>query len=117
MNNNYKYVYEIDSIAGAVYKSREFDHLSFRAIGRVNNIPSSKARSLYLKAKKLIKVGDFTWMDGLSQKAQTQLLKTEYTNKDSLRNDVVNELIDLEDFPGIGHKVAMEIRRWCVKNT
>ena len=43
-------------------------------------------------------------------------MKSVYKDFGSLYADVVNETVDLEELPRIGHKVAMEIRRWCIKH-
>jgi hypothetical protein len=117
LTNNYLIISKINPLAANVYKSKEEDHLGWREIATKYEITPSEAHALYKNSKRIIKDGDFTWLDGLSQKAITQLLKTNYTTKCSLCSDIRNEVIDLETLPKVGHGIAQEVRRWCVTST
>jgi hypothetical protein len=99
-----------------ILKNRDQDKLSFDKIGKMYGIPSSEALEQYKTLKQIDSEGDYTWLTGLSDRAQNQLKKTPYTNLATLTHDVLSEKVDLEDFSWIGHKVALEIRRWLLKN-
>ncbi len=105
---------EIDPIIADVYKSKKLDCCSYNEIACSFNMLPSKVHLLYTQAKRILREGDFTWMDGLSNHAITQLLKTKYNCAESLKYDVLNGKVDLEEIHNIGHKIAQEIYRWCV---
>lgn len=98
-----------------IIKNRDEDKLSFDKIGKMYGIPSSEAHRQYKALKRIAEEGDYSWLAGLSDRACNQLKKTPYTNLKSLAQDVLSEKVDLEDFSWIGHKVALEIRRWLIK--
>lgn len=58
--------------------------------------------------------GDMTWLDGLSSMAKRRIINADYRELKPLIDDVTEEKIDLEEFDRVGHKIAQEIRRWCV---
>ena len=96
-----------------IYKAKEECNLNFVDIGEMYRIPSSVAKELYLKARSLRTNGDYSWLEGLSNRAVNQIKKTRYIDFNSLCYDVLNDLVDLQDYPWIGKKVAVEVRRWC----
>ena len=53
-------------------------------------------------------------MHGLSVRAKHQIIDAGYTGLDQLYRDVLEGDVDIERLPNIGHKSAMEIRRWCL---
>ena len=96
-----------------VYRLKTGQKLTIRQISKVLDITPREAQDSLVQAKKILRGVDDTWMNGLSQRAKTQLIKTDYTDAKTLCNDVLNDHIDLEELPRIGHKVAVEIRKWC----
>ena len=97
-----------------ILKNRDQDKLSFDKIGKMYGIPSSEALEQYKTLKQIDIEGDYTWLSGLSQRAQNQLKRTPYKDIKTLTHDVMTGSVDLEEFPWIGHKVALEIRRWIM---
>ena len=95
-----------------IFKDKVADGLTFREIGKKHNITPSNAQAHYKLLKQINREGDYTWLNGLSHRAQNQIKRTNYKDFATLNHDVVNGLVDLEDFPWIGHKVACEITRW-----
>ena len=108
-----KYAEELAELKDKIYKAKEDKQMNFVEIGELYNIPSSKVKELYIQAKELRTNGDYSWLEGLSNRAINQLKKTKYREFKSLYHDVVNDVIDLEDLPWIGRKVAVEVRKWC----
>ena len=96
-----------------IYKAKVENGLNFVDIATMLHIPSSTAKALFLQAKALHIGGDYSWLEGLSNRAITQIKKTKYTDFNSLCFDVLNDKIDLQDYPWIGRKVASEVRKWC----
>ena len=109
----FKCVEGLAELKDKIYKAKEESHLNFVEIGELYNIPSSKVKELYTQAKDLRADGDYSWLEGLSNRAINQLKKTKYKDFNSLYQDVINDVIDLEDLPWIGRKVAVEVRKWC----
>ena len=103
------------SLAIDIYRTQQEKKLTIRQVSSIYNITPSETKLLCSKAKQILKHGDYSWLDGLSKRARTQLMKSEYHDFDSLRKDVLGGDVDIEELPRIGHKVAMEIRRWCMK--
>ena len=104
-----------NKLALAVLKTRKTRKLTINQVSNIYSITPREAKELCDKANEIIKHGDISWLDGLSNRARRVLLTTEYKDFDSLREALRDETVDLEDIPRIGHKVAMEIRRWCKK--
>lgn len=96
-------------------KTKQDNKLTIRQVSNIYSITPREAKDLCDRAIVIIKYGDIAWLDGLSNRARKVLLTTEYKDFNSLRDALRDETVDLEDIPRIGHKVAMEIRRWCKK--
>lgn len=108
------YIRGIEPFTADIYQAKKVDKLSYAQIAQKYGITASHAHYLVNRANLLVQRGDFSWMKGLSTHAVTQLLKSKYKDAESLRYDVLHGLVDLEDLPHIGHKIAQEIYRWCV---
>lgn len=115
MTSEYNIVREIDVLAAEIYRDKQELHLTYTQLSKLHDLPPSEIYSLYAKAKSIITSGDTSWLDGLSQRAKTQIINAGYTEFDSLKHDVTNEILDLQSLPRVGQKVALEIRRWCLK--
>ena len=99
-------------LASKIFKDRTSGKMTFMDIGDKYNIPSSEAFAHYKYGESIH--GEYAWLDGLSPRAQNQIKRTEYKDFATLNHDVVNNLVQLEDFPWIGCKVAQEIRKWLI---
>ena len=109
----YKYDAKLTKLKSNIYREKEENHLSYVEIGELYNIPSSGIKQLYLQAKALRTNGNYSWLEGLSNRAINQLRKTDYVDFITLCKEVLNDDIDLEELPWIGRKVAKEVRQWC----
>jgi hypothetical protein len=96
-----------------IYRAKAECGLNFVEIGEMLHIPSSTAKELYIKARALRTGGDYSWLEGLSNRAINQIKKTKYKDFNSLCYDVLHDVVDLQDYPWIGKKVAVEVKRWC----
>lgn len=110
-----QFVRETNELAAEIYMDKKYYFLTYREIAEYRNLPASEVKALFLRAKEMIKNKDSAWMDGLSPRAKKALIETKYNSLKQLHDDIRSELIDLETMKGVGHKVAIEIRRWCVK--
>ena len=93
---------------------RSKHNMSFTELGVMYGIRSSDAYQLYAQYLGIKAMGDFTWLDGLSNRAKNALIQSNYRYLDDLYEDVRNEQVDLFDLVRIGHKVDIEIRKWCI---
>jgi hypothetical protein len=116
LKSDYEFLKGIDQLTADVYQAKVIDKLEYPELVKKFNIPPSEVYTRSTLAKRILIEGDFTWMTGLSTYAVTQLLKTDYTDADSLKHDVLNNIIDLENLPNIGHKIAQEIHTWCLNH-
>lgn len=107
---------EIDSVMAEIYVAKELGCVSYTEIAKQLDITPSRVCHLHTQAVRILKEGNFLWMEGLSTHAITQLLKTKYKDAESLKHDVLTNKVDLEDLPNIGHKIAQEIYKWCVNH-
>lgn len=104
---------KLAKLKSAIYKERKVNHLTYSEIGELHSIPSSRVKELYTQAKALRTNGNYSWLEGLSNRAINQIRKTDYVDFFTLCGDVLNDEIDLEDLHWVGRKVAIEVRRWC----
>lgn len=112
-NDDFEFLSDINKVMSDIYKDKKYYCLSYREISELRCISVSDAREMFNKAKKLLKNKNSAWMDGLSPRA-INTLKHKYKNYAQLANDVTMNDIDLELLDGVGHKVAVEIRRWIM---
>ena len=96
-----------------VYQRSE-NSLSFTEVAEMLSIRSSDAYQLYALYLGIKAMGDFTWLDGLSNRAKNALIQSDYRYLDDLYKDVRNEKVDLIDLEMVGHKIDIEIRKWCI---
>lgn len=113
LTKRYEFIKQFNSIAAEVYFDRKY-FLTYAEIAAHRGVKASEAKLLYKTAKAMLKNPDTAWMDGLSNHARNTLTSNGYTEMKRLIDDVMNEKVDLECFKGLGHKAAVEIRRWCV---
>lgn len=113
----YNFVKKFDEVAAEVYKDKKYYYLKDPDISKYRGLSHVEVKALFLKAKLLLKERDKAWMAGLSNRAKAALIKNRFKGYSELYSDVMNEKIDLECFEGVGHKVALEIRRWCLRHS
>ncbi len=110
-NDDFEFLRSIDELTANIYLDKKYYHLTYREISELRHLSSTKVKELVLKGKRLLKNKNEAWMDGLSPRAK-HTIEDRYENYNQLYNDVMVNDVDLELFDGIGHKVAIEIRRW-----
>jgi len=111
---NYEFIKGINTECAAIYGDRALNRRTYEDISELHNMPASEAKALYLKAKEIIKAGKYYWLDGLSNRAKRQIKMTEYTSFNELYEAIMEENVDLENLPKLGHKIAIEVREWCI---
>lgn len=116
LTDNYNFIKKFGELAAKVYKDKKYYYLSNQEIAEYRGLSIDEVKDLIAKGKTLIKDKNTAWMTGLSNRAKAALIKNKYQQFSELYKDVMNEKIDLECFDGVGHKVALEIRRWCIIN-
>ena len=104
---------QYDELAAKIYRDKKDYYLTLNEIAKYRKLPLEEVKRHYSTAKKLLKDKNNAWLHGLGNRAREALKVSKYRDLETLCNDVRNELVDLEDFNKIGHKVACEIRRWC----
>ena len=118
LTDKYEFVRQFDVEAADIYRDRK-SFLTFREIANYRGITSSQAKDLYNQARKILRDQNNAWLYSgnpkLSRRARLALAKSKYGSFVQLYNDVMKESVDLECLKGIGHKVAVEVHRWCVK--
>jgi len=113
----YELIKQHDELAAEIYNDKKYYLLTIGEIARLRHIPISDAKASYKRAKDIIKFPDDAWLCDLSPRARKAIKeRTKYTDFTRLYSDVMGEKVDLECFDKIGHKVACEIRRWCVSH-
>jgi hypothetical protein len=118
LTEHYELVREASPLAAMIYKDRKYYYQTFKEIAQHRNMSVVDVKMIYGKAKWYIRNPDQIWLDGLSKRARKALdNNTPYSEFNQLLNDVMSEKVDLECFRGIGHKIAVEIRRWCVNHS
>ena len=93
---------------------RTTHNLTFTELGEMFSIRSSDAYQMYALFLGIKAMGDFTWLDGLSNRAKNALIQSDYRYLDDLYEDVRNEKVDLIELEMVGHKLDIEIRKWCI---
>lgn len=109
-----EFLKETNELAAKVYSDKKYFFLTYREIAKYRNMTVAEAKEYFLRAKSMLSHKESAWLDGLSPRAKKAVLDAKYHCVKDLCHDVVDEMIDLENMKGIGHKVAVEIRRWCV---
>ena len=104
-----------NDLALEILKTRTARKLTIKQVSNIYSITPREAKELCDKANEIIKYGDISWLEGLSNRARRLLLSSEYKDFPSLRKALRDDVVDLEDIPRIGHKVAMEITTWCAE--
>lgn len=118
LTEHYELIKRVNPLAAAIYKDRKYYYQTFNEIALLHGIKVSEVKQLYNKCKWWIKNPDDIWLDGLSERARNALKHhSPYVEFNQLLDDVMNERVDLECLNGVGHKVAVEIRRWCVNHS
>lgn len=117
LTQDYNFIKEFDELAAEVYLDKKYYHLDINEIARYREITSDKTLEYFTMAKRVLREKDSAWLTGLSTRAKAAILKNRYMKYEQLYSDVMNEKIDLECFRGVGHKVALEIRRWCLRHS
>lgn len=110
-----QFVKQFDELAGEIYEDKQYYFLTLKEIAKLRGVSIELARDKYLKAKQLIRDPEHAWMHGLSSKSKTFLLNRRYKGFSELYSDIMSEKFDLSAIPGVGQKLAWEIRRWCLK--
>lgn len=110
--DNVEFVKGIDPLAAEIYLDKRYYFLTISEVADLRSMPIELVSHKYKKAKDLIRNKGTAWTYGLSNRAKTALIKNGYKGIEQLKKDIDQE-VDLEDLSGIGHKVAVEIRRWA----
>ena len=117
MTPEYDLVSKYDKLAAEIYNDKKYYFLTTGEIAKLRSISIDDVKASYKSAKNIIKFPDEAWLCGLSPRAKKAIKeKTPYTDFKRLYSDVMSESTDLECFSSIGHKVACEVRRWCISN-
>lgn len=116
LTGNFNFIKGFNQLAAEVYKDKKYYYLSNKDIAKYRKLSEPQVKNLVSDYKSILKDKDSAWLSGLSNRAKAALVKNKYTEYSELYKDVMNEKIDLECFDGVGHKVALEIRRWCVNH-
>lgn len=115
MTREYEFIKQFDSLAAEIYNDKKYYFLTTGEIARLRHMAKCDVSDSYKRAKDILKNPDDAWLCGLSPRAKNIIKnRTPYTEFKQLYSDVMNEKIDIECLPKAGHKVACEIRRWCV---
>lgn len=114
--NDFEFVKQYDPLASDIYKDRKYYFLTYNEIAELRGLKVSRVKELYDVARDVLKDREHAWMIGLHCRARNALTRTGYSDFSTLYEDVITEKIDLEQYSGIGHKVAVEIRKWLVKS-
>lgn len=116
LTSEVEFISQFDELAAEIYVDKKYYYLTFEQIATLRQMPLSEAKSLYAKCRKLLRDRDSAPFYTLSNRAKAALIINKYKSATKLIDDVMNEKVDLECLPRIGHKVAVEIRKWCVRN-
>ena len=116
MTTKYELIKSINPVAAEIYRSRTQGLTNYSVLSKMYDVTPSQAKQLYCDALEWLINGDTRWLKGLSDRAKNQIKKTKYKDFESFSRDVLSDVIDLEDLPRVGHKLALEIRRWCYNN-
>ena len=116
LTSDYEFLKEVDELAADIYMDKKFYYLNYKMIAECRGIKASDARGYFIKAKHLLKDRDNAWMDGLSARA-VNAIKVKYKSYKQLYDDVMVADEDLEVIDGVGHKVAVEVRRWLINKS
>ena len=111
LTDDCKFLNEIDELTSKIYSDKKEYYLTYKEIAELRGLPASTVRERFLQAKKLLKNKKCAWMNGLSPRA-VHTLEDRYSNFKELYDEVMVKDVDLETFDGVGHKVALEVRRW-----
>jgi len=112
--NDYKFVMRFNPLAAEIYQDKKYYYLSYNDMAEIRGLSIYETKKLFFIAKGILKDRDKAWMLGLSNRAKLALTKNKIINKAQLYNKVMKENSDLEEFKGIGHKVALEIHGWLL---
>ena len=117
LTSDYVFIQQFNTVAAEVYKDRKYHYLTNKDIADYRKVDVMIVKDLYSQAKQLLKNREQAWLSGLSTRAKMAIIASNrYGDFKSLYFDVMNEKVDLEDLPKVGHQVATEIRRWCVSH-
>lgn len=117
LTEQHAFVTGFDPLAADVYMDIKFYSLFKHEIAKYRNLTLSEVKCSYDKARELLKNREQAWLYGLSNRAKLAIVATgKYNDFKCLYDDVMTNNEDLEDLPRIGHKVAVEVHGWIIKN-
>lgn len=115
LTNRYERIRAVNELAWKIYEDKHEYYLTFKEVAKYRKINVCEVKRLYKEAEHILKLGDDYWLYGLSERARKVLKNCGYTSFDQVRVDVLDHRFDIEDLKGVGHKVAFEIRAWCLR--
>lgn len=113
LTKRYELIKQHNEIVAEIYRDRRIYELTFDEIAYYRHLDVLEVRRFYAIALEILRKPSEAWMHGLSKHAKRCLSKTNYNCFSDLRCALNSGTVDLEDVSGLGHKTAMEIRRWC----
>lgn len=113
LTKRYEFIKQHNELIAEIYRDKRVYELTFDEIAHYRHLEPHEVRRFYALALDMLRKPRDAWMHGLSNHAKRCLCRTEYKCLKDLQCAVNCGKVDLEDVPGLGHKTAVEIRRWC----
>lgn len=114
-NDDFEFLCGFDELMANIYQDKKYYYLTYKEISELRCLSSTRVKELFIKGKRLLNNKKRAWMDGLTPRA-IHTIEDRYESYNQLYNDVMVQGVDLENYDGIGHKVAVEIRRWIMNH-
>lgn len=119
LTEKYEFVKQFDELAAEIYMDKHDGLLTLNMVAEHRELHIDLVKDKYKIARLMLKNKNEAWLHSgnkLSNRAKKALLKNGYKDLKALHDDIRAERVDLESLSRVGHKVAVEIRKWCAKH-